>query len=145
VSTLHPDIRELSALLYEGLRRAGLGAVALTEDQTTRYAKALAILESQGYLAGTHTFSRRFAAGIDFRNPHFVTYLAALFEDTDKMDALMERLEACPSGAWLKGAEIAEQLALPLRTVWAVFDLAAARGLGLLSNEVGTANYMART
>lgn len=144
ISVLHPDVRRVAELIYHGTQTAGLGPISLTDAQYSEFSKALAMLDSQGWIRGTHSLTQQFAAGITLSNSRFVAYMAALFEDPGKMDRLLRLLEDCPSGSWLKGADVASDLELPLRTVRALFDLYAQHGRGLLSNELGTANYMAR-
>ena len=145
VSTLHPDIREVSGVIYEAVKRTGRAPVKFDDAFYGRYARSLAILESQGFIRGQHTIGEKHLDGFWLDDPHYVVaYLCALFEDPAKMDRLFQLIDETTPPRWLKGEDIALQLDLPLPVVRAVFQLYESRGLGLLSKELGTANYSCR-
>jgi hypothetical protein len=60
------------------------------------------------------------------------------------MDRLLQIVDNAQPKQWLKGAEIAVDLGLPVPVVKGVFDLYAAKGFGIVSKEIGTANYYAQ-
>lgn len=144
ISALHPDVRAVSELIYERLRGAGLSKIELSDTEQDQYARPLAMLEAEGLLDGTHVIGSHYSVGYWLRNPTFVLYMAALFEDADLMERLVEQIDQLKRGTWLNGIQLAEELALPVRTVQAVLELYARKGLGLMSREIGTVNYMAR-
>ena len=144
ISALHPDVRAVSQLLYERLAIAEGSKVELSPEEQDRYASPLAMLEANGLLDGTHVIGTHYAVDYWFRNPTFVLYMAALYEDANLMERLVQRVEQMERGTSLNGIQLAEELSLPVRTVKAVLELFAARGLGLMSREIGTVNYRAR-
>lgn len=141
LSAIHPDVKELSRHVYHLLANADLNSLHLTDDQYDRYSKPLAMLEAQGCIRGSHALTRRFAAG--FRPlPGYVLYMCALYADARKMDRLVAMVEESPRGTWIHGRDIAKELDVPVRVVKSVFDLYEAKGLGVCSKELGTANYL---
>ena len=114
------------------------------EETLARYGRVMAILESQGLIRGSHSSQKRFHLGLWLDNPHYIMYMCALFEDPDLMERLLSRVDSTPPKTWLRGAELAEEFALPLPVVRAVFQLYEAKSLGLLSKELGAVNYFAR-
>jgi len=140
VSGLHPDVRGLSKLIYDRLRSSG-NMIHVDEDMYARFARPLHILDSQGLIDVTHVIGRPFPDSFWVTNSSYIFYLCALFEDSGKMDSLVNRIDEASAGRWLRGAEFAAELDLPLPVVKAIFQLYERRGLGLLSKEIGTANY----
>lgn len=146
ISALHPDVPTVSALLY-GRLRAGYGGakVELSDEEVALFARPLALLEGAGRIRGTHAIgSRPFVGGVWLSDPEYLVYLATLHEDPDRTGPFLARVDAAPAGTWIRGAELAEEYGLPLAVVRAVFELYARRGLGVLSRELGTANYLAQ-
>ena len=60
------------------------------------------------------------------------------------MERLVERVNQLKRGTCMNGIRLAEELSLPVRTVKDVLELYERRGLGLMSREIGTVNYIAR-
>ena len=60
------------------------------------------------------------------------------------MDGLVQLMENCTTGQWLRGEDIASDLHLPLPVIKALFQLYEARGLGNFSKETGAVNYLCR-
>jgi hypothetical protein len=144
ISALHPDVRSVSKLIYERLRAANGSKIHLSESEQDEYARPLAVIEAEGLLDGTHAIGTHYSIGYWLRNPTYVLYMAALYEDAALMERLVERVDLAKRGNWLNGMELAAELGLPVRTVQAVLELYTRKGLGLMSREIGTVNYMAR-
>jgi hypothetical protein len=144
ISGLHPDVRAVSELIYERLSAANSTNIDLSETEQTEYARPLAALQARGLIDGTHAMGSPFALHFWLRSPTYVLYMAALYEDADLMERLIERVDQWPRGTWLNGVALAEELTLPVRTVRAVLELYVSRGFGLMSGENGTVNYLAR-
>jgi len=142
LSSLHPDIRELSNVLY-GLLRSSGNKIPVEPSLYGRYPRAFHILEAEGMIHPNHVLGRTFPAEVWVRNPSYILYMAALFEDADRMDALVALIDAASPKTWLRGTDLANQLGVPMPTIRAVFQMYEQRGLGLLSKEIGTANYCA--
>src|SRR2546422_8770402 len=117
ISTLHPDIRELSKQLYNEVANTGAAKVSFDGAFYTRYSRSLAILEAQGFIVGTHAIGAKYVDGLWVQDPRYVVYLCALYEDQRKMDDLVEQLENCKPGQWLDGKGIAKDLELPLPVI----------------------------
>jgi hypothetical protein len=141
ISSLHPDVHEVSELIYAQVSKTGDSKVKLSDEETERYSRVLAILEANHLIDGTHAIGERFVDGFWLQNPNYVLYMAALYEKADLMERLIAHIDSCASGTWIRGAELAAELKLPLRTVEAVLELYEQRGLGTLSKELGTVNY----
>jgi hypothetical protein len=143
-SAIHPDVREATGIIYDAVRRTGRLPVAFSDDFYERFARVLALLEARGCIRGTHTFQKRFFTGIWLPDPYFFAYVCGLHEEAGTMDQLIARIEDAPRGQWLNGVKIGSALGLPTPVVRAIFEIYANNGLGLLSKEVGTANYQVR-
>lgn len=141
LSNLHQDVREISQIIYNAMRQANSNRVELPEELYNRFGRALAILEANGHISATHALGQRFVAGFWVTDPSYLVYLCGLFEDPGKMDRLVHLIDKAEARQWLKGAEISQELGLPLPVVKGVFDLFAAKGFGIVSKEIGTANY----
>ena len=143
ISTLHPDIRSLATQLYVALCDRRSSHVDLTDEQYSAAARPLALLEGAGYIRGAHGIGQRWVGGLTM-SPTFVLYLAALEESSVAMKAVLERVDTAPPGRWLDGDALAREFSVPVPAVRAVLELFAARGLGILSQEVGKTAYYAR-
>jgi hypothetical protein len=144
VSALHPDVREFSKLLYAQVTASDESRIQLSDGELDRYTRVIAILESSGFLQGTHALGRRHPIALWVTNPTYLLYMAALFENPDAMAKLTYHVDSCAAGQWLKGAEVASECGVPLPVVRAIFELYESRGLGLLSKESGTTNYLCK-
>ncbi|MCG2584141.1 hypothetical protein [Massilia sp. TS11] len=142
ISSLHPQIREVSENIYRALVNSDTSRVVFDEEFYSKYGKPLAILESQGYIVGSHAIGAKYVNGISVQDPKYVVYLCALYEDQAKMDALLQMLEDCKQGQWLRGETICAELQLARPVVKAIFLLYEARGLGFCSREVGAVAYV---
>jgi hypothetical protein len=143
ISTLHPDIREVSEKLYKELAATGVANLQFDGTFYSQYSRPLAILEAQGFIVGTHAIGARYIGGLWVQDPKYVVYLCALYEDQGKMDGLVQLLENCTPGQWLRGEDIEADLQLPRPVIKALFQLYEARGLGNCSREVGAVSYVA--
>jgi hypothetical protein len=137
-------VRAIAEQIYAVLRISGTFPVDFPRAFYAEYQRPLALLEGQLYIIGTHTIGVRFFDGIWSNGPAFVLYMCGLFEDPARMNKLLEIVDTAKPGSWLKGDDIAAELILPVAVVRAVFETFHARGLGLLSEEVGVTHYLAR-
>lgn len=144
LSALHPEVREVSRHIYAAIRERGSEPVAFTPEFYSRYQRVLALLDNHGCIRGTPTFAGPYYAGMWIGAPSYMLYMCALAEDSKKMDALLERVDTAPVRQWIHGKALAEELALPLPVVDAVFKLYADRGLGICSREIGASLYYPR-
>jgi len=144
ISTLHPDIREVSEKLYKEMATTGVTKLRFDVAFYTQYSRSLAILEAQGFISGTHAIGAKYVDGFWVQDPRYVVYLCALYEDQGKMDGLVQLLENCKPGQWLRGEAVEADLQLPLPVIKALFKLYEAKGLGNCSKEVGVVSYVGR-
>lgn len=109
-----------------------------------KYSRALAVLESQRYLKGSHAIGKRFAAGLWVVDPTFIMYMCVLEEDNDKMEAITSAVENCQIGQWLDGKVLQASLNLPLPVIDAVFKIYESKGYGLCSKTIGECQYLGK-
>ena len=145
VSYLHNDVPELSRLIYQKLKLVNLAKLDFNDDFYNKYSRALAALESHGYIKGGHVLGKKkYAAGIRLVDPSYIMYLCALEEDDDKMTSLIKVVDGCKVGEWLDGNNIQKSINLPLPVIKAVFDIYESKGYGLCSKEIGSTKYMGK-
>ena len=72
VSYLHEDVPELSRKLYRELKLKNSEKFDFDEEFYKRYSRALAALESQCYIKGSHAIGKKFAAGLRIILPPFL-------------------------------------------------------------------------
>jgi hypothetical protein len=142
ISCIHEDVPKVGKIIFEALSVQNRLDLHLEPESYTKYSRPLAMLESCGYLIGNHTIGHRYYAGISIRDPSFVMYLCALFEDPERMKQLISIVDSCKPGQWLNGISLASEYFLPEPTVESVFKIYESKGLGHLSREVGTINYL---
>lgn len=145
VSFLHEDIPELSKHIYQVLKENESLTQSFDDEIYERYSRALAVLESQGYIEGTHCVGKRFGGGVFLCDASFIMYMCALVEDKSKMEQLFNLVNSCAFGLWLDGKEIKTKIDLPLPVIKAIFEIFESKGFGLCSKENGTAMYLAQT
>lgn len=144
ISGIHEDVPKVGKMIFEALSIQNQLDIELAPECYADFSRPLAMLESQGYLKGNHTMGHPYYAGISIRDPSFVMYLCALFEDPEHMKQLISIVDSCKPGQWLNGISIASELFLPQPVVKSVFNIYESKGLGLLSLEVGTINYLGK-
>ena len=144
ISTLHPDVPEVTGQLYDALRQEDDAHIHLEVHLYEQFSKALAVLEAQGCIKGLHSWGHRYSAGIRVVDPTFTMYMAARHEKQRAMKALIERIETCERGKWIHGGELKAELALPLPVIAACFDVFEMKGYGLRSRELGRVAYVGR-
>ncbi|MCD4754699.1 MAG: hypothetical protein K8R75_02700 [Deltaproteobacteria bacterium] len=142
VSRLHDDVPELSRQIYRKLKLENSTKLDFDEEFYKKFGRALAVLESQGYIKGGHALGKNYAAGIRLVDPSYIMYLCAIEEDSEKMESLMKVVDGCKVGQWLDGNRI--QIDLPLPVIKAVFDIYESKGYGLCSQEVGSCKYIGK-
>lgn len=144
VSYLHDDVPELSRKIYRELKLNNSEKLDFNEEFYKKYSRALAVLESQGYIKGSHAIGKRFAAGVRIVDPSFIIYLCALEVDDAKMEALLKIVDNCSVGEWLDGRHIQEEIDLPLPVIRAVFDIYESKGYGICSKEIRACQYLGK-
>jgi hypothetical protein len=142
ISHLHDDISKVAELICSNLKIQNQNTLSFDTEFYDNYARPLSMLESQHCIHGNHSIVHRYYAGISLCEPSFVMYLCALNEDEEKMKRLISVTETCKPGQWLNGISIASDLGLPEPVVEAVFQIYQSKGLGILSQEIGTINYL---
>ncbi len=140
ISTLHPDIRELSEKLYQKLVATGSTKLQFDNVFYTQYGRPLAILEKQGFIAGSGTLGAKHTDGFTLKN-EYIIYLCALYEDQGKMDALVQLLESCKPDQRLRAEVIEPELQLSRPVIKVLFQLYEEKGLGKCLKEIGVVHY----
>ncbi|MFT6926769.1 MAG: hypothetical protein ACJAZP_002389 [Psychromonas sp.] len=128
---------QLCKALYECL-----DSIELSNEVYKQYSRPLAVFESKGYLKREMHLGSPYAQGIELVDPSFTLYLARLFEKQANMSELYDLVENCNIGVWIDGIQLAESLNIPLEVVRSIFKIYVENGLGNLSNERGTCNYL---
>jgi hypothetical protein len=144
ISSLHPDVRELSSKIYEAVKGSNSNALTFDNSFYQNSRRPLAALEAYGAIRGEHALSKRYACGIRITSPVYMLYMAALFESGKSMSKLIHVVDTCEPGKWLDGNAIALDLCLPSPLVRSVFEIYRDKGYGLLSGEIGSNKYMAK-
>jgi len=144
VSCIHDDVPELSRLIYRKLKVEKLTKLDFDDEFYKKYSRALATLESHGFIQGGHVFGKKYAAGIRLVDSSYIMYLCALEEDGEKMESLIKVVKDCEVGEWLDGKNIQTSIDLPLPVIKAVFDIYKSKGYGLCSKEIGSTKYMGK-
>ena len=145
ISKLHPNIHELSELLYETIWATDESHFDLPNYTYEKFSRALSCLESEGLVKGHHAIGNRYAAGIAITDPSYIIYMCALFEDAEKMEKLYQEIDGCSIGSSLDGKEIKQDLGLPLPVISAGFQIFEAKGYGICSQETGSVVYIGNT
>lgn len=145
VSFLHEDIPELSKLIYQSLRKNESLVLSFVDEFYEKYSRALAALESQGYIESSRCIGNRQPVNISLCDASFIMYMCALAEDKSKMARLFSSVDSCAVGLWLDGKKIKEEIDLPLPVILAMFEIFESKGIGYRSKEVGSAMYYAKT
>jgi hypothetical protein len=141
VSYLHDDVPELSRKIYQMLKQYDSECLNFDDDFYGQFSRALAVLESRGYINGNHVVGKRFAGGIDIIDPSYVMYMCALEEDDSRMISLIQTVENCNIGQRLDGKCIQKMTDLPLTVIRAVFDIYESKGYGYRSRIKGVCEY----
>ncbi len=144
ISFLHDDVPTLSKLIYSKVKSEDDSIISFSDDFYSQYSRALAALESQGFIQGLHEIGTQYAAGIYLKDPSFIMYLCAVAENKDKMKNLINIVNTCEIGTWLDGTIIKSEIDLPLPVIKAVFDIYVSKGFGICSKEKGSTLYMGK-
>jgi len=143
ISSLQDDVPEVSTRIYERLRQKPKSddstKVSFDQEFYKQYSRALAALESHGYIKGGHACDKRYVAGIRLVDPSYIMYLCAREEDSRRMESLIKTVDNCKIGEWLDGNHIADSTDLPLSVIKAVFEIYESKGYGICSGELGSA------
>jgi tRNA A37 N6-isopentenylltransferase MiaA len=141
ISALHPRIQELARHVYSAIEAENSPRLQFSKEFYDEFSRPLAALESQGLIQGLHTFGDSFFAGLRITDPTFIMYMCSLFEDSSRMQGLVEDVDSCEKGTWLDGKDLQEKHALPIPVIAAVFRIYESKGYGLTSGEIGVTKY----
>ena len=144
VSFLHEDIPKLSKLIYQSLRENESPVLSFEDEFYDQYSRALAALESKGYIESTHCLGNRHPVNVFLCDASYIMYICALAEDKSKMARLFSLVDSCTVGTWLDGKTIKLENDLPLPVIQAMFDIFESKGIGYRSKEIGSAMYYAK-
>lgn len=139
ISHLHDDVPEVSRQIYQKMKVLNSAKLDFDDEFYKKYSRALAVIESKGYIKGGHALSKNYAAGIRLVDPSYIMYLCALEENEKKMESLVKFVNDCKVGQWLDGKKM--DIGLPLPVIKAVFDIYESKGFGICSKEPGSCNY----
>jgi len=142
ISHLHDDVPEVSRQIYRKLKRENSAKLYFDDEFYKKFSRALAALESQGYIKGGHALGKNYAKGIRLVDPSYIMYLCAIEEDTEKMEFLVKHVNDCEVSQWLDGNRI--EFDLPLPVIKAVFNIYESKGLGICSKEADSCRYMGK-
>jgi hypothetical protein len=142
ISNLHEDVKPFSELLYRKIKSTDSIQLELENSDYIKFSRVIALLASAGYFETEHAAGLSVPIGISLSDPTYIMYLCKLFEHTYKMEELIGLVDSCMIGEWLDGNGIAESIELPLCVVDAVFRIYEAKGLGLVSPDVGESSYL---
>jgi hypothetical protein len=146
ISFLHEDVQKLSKLFYEDIKRSNEPFAVLEYEDPIyeEFSRPIAALKSEGLIECQGILGRHLPTGIVLSDPSYVMYLCALFEESAKMDLLIEKLEDCKPRETLDGREIAQSLNLGLMIVKAVFEIYEAKEYGMMPKGLGMVSYMGK-
>lgn len=144
ISGLHPDIQELSRLLYDAMKTTDSSHFDLSDEMYKKFSRGLACLESTALVEGSHALSKRYYGGISITDPIYIIYMCSLYENPEKMEALYQQIDECPVGTSVDGKEIKKTLGLPLPVIKAAFHIFEAKGYGMCSRTLGSAIYIGK-
>jgi len=142
ISHLHDDVPEVSRQIYQKLKLLNSVKLDFDDEFYKKFSRALAVIESKGYIKGGHALTKNYATGIRLIDPSYIMYLCALEENEEKMESLVKLVNDCKVGQWLDGKKIS--IDLPLPVIKAVFDIYESKGFGICSKERGSCNYMGK-
>lgn len=91
ISWLHADVPELSRHLYRKLKAENSLKMYFNDEFYVRYSRALAALETCGYLKGSHALGKRFAAGLWIPNTIWSKSLLGMRASRTKGNSLSRR------------------------------------------------------
>ena len=144
ISHLHEQIPELSKRIYQEVKKTNSTSIEFVDSFYKEFSRPLAALESQKFIKGGHAIGRPFALGFRVVDPSYIMYMCALTEESQKMEALINKVDSCEVGKWINGVEIHESLGIPLPVVQAVFEIYETKGYGLCSKTIGESKYMGK-
>jgi hypothetical protein len=144
ISTIHPGVAELATELYQRLPAYSPSATfELTDDFMQEWWRPLHLLDGQQLIKLRHTLGAPPRA-VSSMNPLFVAYMAQRAEDARKMREIARRIEECEPGKWVNGKVVSDDMGIPLPVTCALMKIYESGGYGVMSRELGTANYLGR-
>jgi len=144
ISHLHEQVPELSKRIYQEVKKTNSTSIEFADSFYKEFSRPLAALESQKFIKGAHAIGKQFAVGLRVVDPSYIMYMCALAEESQKMEALINKVDSCEVGKWINGVEIHDSLGIPLPVVQAVFEIYEDKGYGLCSKTIGESKYMGK-
>lgn len=142
ISFLHEDLPEISKEIYQQLRANDSISLDFEEDFYIKYSRALAVLETQGFISKMSVVGSRIPLGIKIIDASYIMYMCNLAEDSQKMQEIVEIVDRCEVGLWLNGDELKTSVGLPRYVIRGVFEIYESKGFGILSKAIGSCKYM---
>jgi hypothetical protein len=144
ISHLHENVHDISEVMYKKIKQLDNLKINLDDEEYEKYSRVLAVLESKSFIKGSHTIGKRFAKGLRIIDPTYVLYMCALFENSNEMEKLRNRVETCRIGQQLNGKTLQNEINLPLSIIGSVFKIYETKGYGVCSNEIGATIYIGK-
>ncbi len=144
ISFIHEDVPSLSREIYQTQASQDSESLSFNDEFYEKYRRPLAALNQRGFISISEALGVKVPLGIRVTDPSYMLYMCALFEDKTKMENLIDQVDSCRPDKWLDGEFIKDEMGLPKSVVRAVFKIYEAKGYGLLSNTIGTCEYMGK-
>lgn len=142
ISYLHEDIQAVSIRIYEQLQIDDSKVLCFTEEFYSRYSRAIAALDSQGYLTKENAAGCKFPLSLQLTDPSYIMYMCNLVEQPNKMDEITSIVDRCEVGSLLDGKKLAQEIGLPTTVVRSIFSIYESKGYGCLSKEIDACRYI---
>lgn len=142
ISYLHEDVPEASKIIYENLRNTDSSTLDFSEEFYSKFSRPLAALESVGLISKNGVIGSRIPLGINLIDPSFILYMCNLAEDPHKMQEITDIVDRCELGLWLDGAQLKDSIGLPVTVIRSVFEVYESKGYGVMSETIGTCQYL---
>ncbi|PAJ71673.1 hypothetical protein CJF42_25445 [Pseudoalteromonas sp. NBT06-2] len=141
IISLHPDILDLTNVLYIFMKENSTDVISLRDDVYDKYSKALAKLESSDYITFELASGCPRPLSIVLSNPEFVIYAAVVNGEDNKLGKLFQEMENAKFGECLDGVELSEKFELPIHVIGSFFKKYEDQGYGECSKMTGVYNY----
>lgn len=142
ISYLHEDIRAVSIKIYEQLKIDDSAILYFPEEFYITYSRAIAALDSQGYLTKENAAGCKFPLSLQLTDSSYIMYMCNLAEQSSKMDEITSIVDKCQIGSWLDGKKLAQEIGLPTTVVRSIFSIYESKGYGYQSTEIGAYMYI---
>ena len=75
-------------------------------------------------------------------DPTYIAFMTYHFEDQKTMDTLYNTFNECSLGQWLVGDDIRKDIDLPTPVIKAVFEIFESKGYEMVSQTLGSCEYV---